>query len=361
MIASSGARDALLVIVGAGASHDAAPSVAGDHQTPPLTKDLAYPSAHAMKLSERYKECQPLLAELRRALKPPSNPPGLAEESTTIEDALRLYIGRRETDPHISKHVAAMRFYLRDLMWETAGFVHGHDGGVTNYTSLVARTYGWAAEHGSHVCFVSFNYDPLLEWACEAHFGLEPDDLNSYTADPTASVLKPHGSVLWYWPYIYRNPAMAEYPRWAKAIRAGEPKEPLATPIHAAGSPTDDASWGGEWLPTLPALALPIAGKSTFVWPPEQREFIDGFRRGAFSRVLTIGWRAAEPHFLDLIRPKVANDARVLAITGGNQKVASNEAGAVLDAIAPERPMRQTAVEGFKASLDQGTLDWIFA
>lgn len=73
---------------------------------------------------------------------------------------------------------------------------------------------------------------------------------------------------------------------------------------------------GGQVFPDLPALALPVAGKSDFVWPSEQAEFLGGLRTRV-RRVLTVGWRAAEPHFVEKLHPMVMSGHRAMLVTGG--------------------------------------------
>ena len=49
------------------------------------------------------------------------------------------------------------------------------------------------------MCFVSFNYDVLIEHACKATWNLNFHDLPSYCGkDPYAALAKPHGSALWH-------------------------------------------------------------------------------------------------------------------------------------------------------------------
>ena len=80
--------------------------------------------------------------------------------------------------------------------------------------------------------------------------------------------------------------------------------------------PAHGRGWFGAGSRLVPALALPIDGKSDFVWPPEQLERLK-LLQGMVTRLVTIGWRAAEPHFLELLRPLVRQDARCLVVTGG--------------------------------------------
>lgn len=147
----------LLVIVGAGVSHD---SLLGsqasrfDEFVPPLTKDLARATPESIRLSKRYRECAPILAELRTRLMATSST-GSDQPSTTLEEALAQYASRAD-DPNVPRHVMAMRFYLRDLIVASTDFVISEDGEATNYTELVRRCFQWAASRHSHVCFVSF-------------------------------------------------------------------------------------------------------------------------------------------------------------------------------------------------------------
>ncbi len=69
-------------------------------------------------------------------------------------------------------------------------------------------------------------------------------------------------------------------------------------------------------VPEVPAIALPLDGKSEFVWPQSQSAHIESLA-GRVGRVLTVGWRAAETHFLDVLRRLVRPGAFVLGVTGG--------------------------------------------
>jgi hypothetical protein len=225
-----------------------------------------------------------------------------------------------------------MRFYLRDLLWDAATEVLKANGGITNYTDLVTRCFQWAAKANSHVCFVSFNYDHLLESACRAHFGLKVDSLPSYLGNPIASVLKPHGSVLWNWvhpdlsdrvfPYQMTTGKSAE-----PAITSGEPDTIESWDVYASDEPRNQVGVGNTQRMALPAVALPMTQKSHFVWPPEQDKFIrETIPNGSFGRVAIIGWRAAEIHFTELLNRLIPNDSRCLIVTGGTDEIAMMDA-----------------------------------
>src|SRR5579862_445258 len=129
----------LLVIVGAGASHDALPTHVEPGETyraPPLTDQLVDHNTETRTLIAKYPSVQPLVGELRRALRNHSGDDPDLERVITLEQALDEYRGRASYDPNVRQHLAAMRFYLRDLLYDAAESVL-QVGGVTNYTSLV--------------------------------------------------------------------------------------------------------------------------------------------------------------------------------------------------------------------------------
>ena len=302
----------LLVILGAGASFDCLPSPGRQGITPPLTKDLAWGDS---VLVSHYPMVRPLLGDLRTRLRSASR----GGEPLTLENGLSEYLERREFDVNVPRHVAAMRFYLRDLLWNATNAVMAETGGITNYTAFVTSCIHWALRTQSHVCFVSFNYDPLLEIALQDHGRPLLGAVTPFAGSQHASVIKPHGSVLWAWSQsgfvASRN---INNPK-AQAIQAGEPKTDRHSRIFSSDVPQDVVTLDdGLMTPAIPALALPMANKSELVWPKEQETFfLTELPRGAFGRVLTIGWRAAEPHFTHLLDHLIVPRAKYV-IVGGN-------------------------------------------
>jgi hypothetical protein len=213
----------LLVLLGAGASFDSIrvkqPGVKPPNR-PPLTKDLAGGGDLQNRLASKYRDAHAILNELREKSAPLDGTNGQIE-SFSLEEALAEYLKR--TDDNVPRHIAALRFYLRDLLWESANSVLDFAGGLTNYTGLVSRAYQWAHTNNAYASFVSFNYDHLLETACQNHFNFDPTNPNAYTNHQLIPILKPHGSVLWSWRY----PATYEFRHGqhpiSEAIATGEP------------------------------------------------------------------------------------------------------------------------------------------
>jgi len=203
------------------------------------------------------------------------------------------------------------------------------------------------------VCFVSFNYDTLLETAFSHYFNSRLDDEASYLANQYVSVLKPHGSITWSYVRAdctiddanldrdlldrqfreesirHGEPILTEADRkWldrqmaAESVKLGEPTATEVTDLRISPEMVSYVPAESDVLrhyhPVLPAIALPVAEKDELVWPDSQdtyfRETIDN---GSFGKVMFIGWRGAETHFVPLLDRLVSNDGNVLYVTGG--------------------------------------------
>jgi hypothetical protein len=142
-------------------------------------------------------------------------------------------------------------------------------------------------------------------------WGMEWRDLSSYLdSDERVSVLKPHGSIHWE----HRVPGRG-YTDVAEAERV------VVHEVDAASiAPTFDLVEGKPWnrgkevFPAVPVLALPMADKTNFAWPPEQHAFMESLN-GRVTSVLAIGWRAAESHFRTLLHDAMKPDCTVAVVT----------------------------------------------
>jgi len=343
----------LLVIVGAGASYDCLPERELDRTTingpglpprsacdvrPPLTKDLVQAGEFYNKLVVRYPQCRPVVDDLRRRLR------------TTQQRSLTL----------IRSHITAMCFYLRDLLWASTDYMLSADltGGVTNYTTLVRRLRQWATSMNRHVCFVSFNYDLLLDYACRDDWGLNPLNLASYVSDPYTTLIKPHGSVHWAWPLASQSGTVGSADADAAAIAAGSPVVPPGTPIRVDTTPGHRPSRLVNCPVTVPALAFPMPAKteSDLVWPPEQQTFVDALQ-GRVRRLLIIGWRAAEPEFVGRLQQIVMCPARVLIASGGPS--AKDDAQETSDNLKLLDRAEDRTHDGFSGLFDDQGLAWL--
>ncbi len=228
-------------------------------------------------------------------------------------------------------------------------------GGVTNYTALVRELYQWAARTGSHVCFVNFNYDLLLDTACDNYWGFNRyGDPANYVGNEAASLVKPHGSVHWVWPQT--DTAVNDWRHAAQMVISRGPDVLVNSAVRAIG-PLEyhrAESYSGV---DLPALALPVIGKTDLIWPTEQAAHFKSLQ-SRVRRLLVIGWQGAEEHFVSTLKPLMAR-ARSMVVTGGHQ--ADRDASMVLRNLAPvtNHTDRRQSIRGFAQFVSSDALHWI--
>jgi hypothetical protein len=83
-----------------------------------------------------------------------------------------------------------------------------------------------------------------------------------------------------------------------------------------------------DGIPLFPAIAIPVETKSTFECPPDHLEcllkHLDGLEcllkhLDGVDRIIIVGWRATENHFLEMLKDKLGGDIPVQVIAGDQQ------------------------------------------
>ena len=146
----------LMVIIGAGASYDSSfDKLLGTaaELRPPLADDLFH---------ERYRQFRqdlPLSGILAELVPRPGR---------VVEEVLHRMQQQAETNPARTQQLAAVRFYLQELLSALPEQWLTHIGGITNFNALVDQIQNGRRASGNSaepVCLVTFNYDTLLERA----------------------------------------------------------------------------------------------------------------------------------------------------------------------------------------------------
>ena len=371
--------EAMLVILGAGASHDCLPStisdetfvngtvVGGAHLSqlrPPLTQQLAELGTLSNWFANRWDSAVPVISYLRSTLGKSEVSSG-DETVRSLEGSLREYESGSRQDLVRRRHILALSFYLRDLFSACTEYVHlpWVGGGDTNHLRLLDRVRQWGGgKAGRTSTFVSFNYDLILERAMTRYSQFDPLELSGYLSDPLARLLKPHGSACWHWGFAgtlrSNNGPTLDLGRHAieRALSEDIDRDLLVLQnfTYRDGATSNIAE------DLLPALALPSDGKNEFVWPPEQNQAFEDLR-GRVTRLMTIGWRALEPHFVPLLGPLIHPSCRVLVVAGGAD--GEQEASRILQrlqvSISSGSAQWRTYGEGFTGLLERsGELEW---
>lgn len=304
----------LLVIFGAGASFDSnsgyppvpdvyelPPRQFNDYievemYRPPLTKDLF--GNRFGEVLQRYPRLTGLASHL----------PRLTADGTTLEVALEAVRQEAETDPGLAGELLVLRYYLRDVLGGTAqrwlDFTHG----VTNYVDLMRTVERWRRSVNTDVILVNFNYDHLLERACGAVVG--PGDQPAW--QDHYRLLQVHGFVGWarevsFDPSLIPQ-AVPECERRSKSAWVGLSGElgrylpPMAAELQLTDrftpySEVPDELEIGRGI--IPAIAVPTVQKDNFECSPAQLNRLAALLPGV-TRLLIVGWRGMEDHFLAL-------------------------------------------------------------
>jgi hypothetical protein len=335
----------LMVILGAGASHDSYGSLTpgnrgddplADHYRPPLTKDLFEDKPPVSTTTRVLTDSGGWVAYMRKLIRQQGD--GKVE---TVEDILARFSA--SPNPDLSKRATlAIRLFMQHMLTECqTQWSSTVTANVTNYGALLAEI---AVAGIKQVCFVSFNYDTLFEQALPT-IGVPIDSLESYVTHPAYIVVKPHGSLNWAHEVSTKSNFgdAKDVARWLIANAPELDPSPefkfFRSPLFALGPGSAIGLW--------PAMALPIARKAAFECPDEHMSALDACVPKV-SKLLTIGWRGAEQHFLERFAGKIPP---VSALVVGRDR---NDAEQIVATIQRSgiRGRFQMAEAGFSASLD---------
>jgi len=298
----------LMVIFGAGASYDSSatfpprvPAGSDEESRPPLADDLFQQRGFFDKWVQRYPDCVPLVTRLR------------AHVDTTLETEMERYRLEAEGEPQRAVELNAVRYYLRGVLWDCSREWLQHTTGVTNYVSLLGEIRVWKNTHQTEeVRSVTFNYDTLLEHACLRALQINMTSLSSYVAPRVGyKVFKPHGSVNWV-RTLSDNTGVGG--NVEQSIIALGHRAPLAPGFHLQAD-LGQLTIDGRYV--FPAVALPVNTKISFECPPEHMAQLEA-DIPLVTKLLVIGWRATEPHFLEFWKkPRAGSVPDKIAIVAG--------------------------------------------
>lgn len=121
-----------MVVFGAGASHDSDPDhpaavVSGSPYRPPLTARLfAFGQLQYGARIGNYRQCLAIADTLRQL-----------PDGQSIEQRLAMLQRDAAQYPHRHSQLAALKFYLREMLWETCERWNVQANFVTNYGTLL--------------------------------------------------------------------------------------------------------------------------------------------------------------------------------------------------------------------------------
>jgi hypothetical protein len=319
----------LTVIFGAGASYDSNPSrqlnvvPTAEAYRPPLANDLFGDRVLFAESIARFERLHPIIPRLRNIGR------------KTVESVLQELQNEANDDPERLRQLAAVRYYLHTMLWDCEARWRAEAKGISNYKSLLDQIRH-RRKGREIICLATFNYDTLLEDALPG-LGLTLQAMSDYVAGhPHYRVVKLHGSINWAHPVEgaieYRNPGAAWQVVEAHIERIKELRI-ANTFVRVASHPCGVQDGVG----LFPAIAIPLEAKGSFECPQEHLKFLCE-HLARTDRLLLIGWRATEAHFLDLLGKHLPGRVRALIVAG-------NEAEAVNIGRRLESKLKESLIE----------------
>jgi hypothetical protein len=300
----------LMVVFGAGASYDSVlrfpvdvPEDKIKAYRPPLASELFDPRTVFAVAMTSFAHCQDIVPILQAA--------------ESIEAKLQMLQSEQATYPRRHQQLAAVRFYLQQIISDCErNWYNDVARHMIIHKALLDQIEEWRCQRQDPVCLVTFNYDCLIERALAGYgIGLdEPNYLDDYIGYSRYFLFKLHGSVNW------GRIVESEFKTHGKGVAHEMINRAAELTISANYEIAKDQSrWVGEnpQKPVFPAIAIPVEIKNEFECPQKHVNKLKELLPRV-DHLVTIGWRASEQHFCDLLREGLKGKRiRALVVTSG--------------------------------------------
>ena len=242
----------------------------------------------------------------------------------TVEHVLERFQAEAVRYPERHKQLLAVRWYLHysivncERRWDDA-----HKG-ITNYKTLLDQIES-TRKPKQRVCLVTFNYDTMLDPAMPT-VGLTIRGLKDYIAGAEYMLVKVHGSV--NWAHEVESPDFGHLDqdpdRFIQVMIEQAPELKLGQNFHYTAQLPIFSSKDSKVV--IPALAIPVETKtdSSFECPTDHLETLRAFLPEV-KKILIIGWRGTEAHFLKLLKDNLTRAVAVpTMVIAGNKEQAES-------------------------------------
>ncbi len=292
----------LMVVFGAGASYDAVPSrPPGLHSLKcrmPLANELFDDRPEFVRSMSAFPKCKPIIPYLQR--------------NSSVEDELQRLQAEAEEYPERYRQLTAVRYYLQHMLHQCEYQWSLEASGITNYITLLDQIQRWCKGR-CPVCLVTFNYDTMLETALPT-IGMEIRQLSDYINREEYKLIKVHGSINWVREIGTEiNTTSRDRNSIINEVIDRAPNLNI-TQRYQIFSDNPMPVIGNESV-LIPALAIPVQDKGEFECPEDHLNALCKCIPQV-TKLLTIGWRATEAHFLRLLSQGVQRDIRVMSVAG---------------------------------------------
>lgn len=274
-----------------------------ENARPPLANQLFDNRPLFVNAMTRFPECMPLVPLLRK-------------EGVAVEKELAAFQAQAGKFPPATQELAAIRYYLHFALWECQRLWKDVHKGITNYLTLLREIERWRHEYSEQVCFVTFNYDTLLEDAIQQFQNAEIKSLDGYLFLGPYMVIKLHGSINWGFD-VDIDPQGYTPQRIIKEVASLRVTNRIKLVSEHPMVKQD-----GHLV--FPAVSIPVENKDEFTCPEKHVEALAAVLPKV-NKILTVGWRATEAGFLSMLGARLTGlkGKPALMIVSGDRKGAA--------------------------------------
>jgi SIR2-like domain len=328
----------LMVIVGAGASYDSAISRPLESSTArgtnrlPLANSLFEERKVFFEAFHNHQHFGPIVHRLRSL------------NGRGIEEVLEEISLEGESYPHRRVQLLAIRYYLKSAIGSCAAEWLTEVDRVTNYRILfdLIRQY---KRPGMPVVIVTFNYDLLLEDALGLEMRYQFPKIDSYAqTQQEFSLFKMHGSTNWS---RFVNTPQLNYSQMISLAETDGISE--TEMIMLDGEAVNNKGYAFGYIP---AIAIPLQSKLKFECPDDHCRNLEKVLPKV-KRVLTIGWRGLEQHFIDMLNNHLGALESLLVVSKGDAQTTGSALTAKLFARAVGRMALTSFEDGFSKFINR--------
>jgi hypothetical protein len=308
----------LLVILGAGASYDSVPSRPPDSFKslpfrPPLANELFADRPLFVASMDKFEKCKPIIPYLQNL-----------REGQTVEHLLEGLQAEAEIRPERGRQLLAVKYYLHVMLWQCEHNWNAEAIGITNYLTLLDQIEQWRRPD-ERVCFVTFNYDILLDRVMPT-VGVKISEIADYIKHDTYKLIKIHGSI--NWAREVNTPLdNVEGNPWTRAYQIIDRFPEIEVSRRYCIVTECPVSTGGR-IPLYPAIAIPVETKteSHFECPDDHMAALKAFLPEV-KKILIVGWRGMEAHFVKILKEHLKSSGAVPTMVVSGSKESAIEIG----------------------------------
>jgi hypothetical protein len=260
----------------------------------------------------RFEKCKPIIPYLQN-LRP----------GQTVERVLERLQAEADKRSETAKQLAAVKYYLQFMLSACEQKWNEEAKGITNYLTLLDQIAQWR-KPGERVCLVTFNYDTMLDNVMPT-VGVNISKMTDYVGHETYKLIKIHGSI--NWGREVDTPLDNVDNNWLCAYQIID-RFPEIEISRRYCMVTDRPVSAGGRIPVYPAIAIPVETKTEtyFECPDDHMAALKAFLPDV-KKVLIIGWRGMEAHFMKILKEHLKTSVAVPTMVVSSSKESAIEIG----------------------------------